>query len=470
MKTLVSSRALASATFVGLGMALMVTPSTAQAQTATATPAPQQSEIDALRQQMAEMQKRLDALEASQKQTATTPTPTTPPPPSTAGGPSKLPGGTTAAILPPAKPVPVTSRTPLNVTALIQGQSLDYLDEKVKAGGAKSSDTFRLRRAEVRLTAPTLTERLAATIMFDLARADSTNTVGTFQGGANNILQDLQLTYKVSPVANTKSQLFFDAGQFKTPLGYESALVSTGNVPFLERSLIFSGRDRFGTTYGDQRDTGIQLRAVTPQVEARVGVFNGFGDRQNSLAASDAKAIIALLAYKPSKVAGLTLGVSGGVGNTGVSFTSTTTPPTTINLRAHRNLVNAFLNYKLKKLTLQSEYLRGNASSFLAGTVTNDAVNPQGYYFGGSYLLSRHVELLGRYDVLDFDHKIDNATVRDYILGLNYYLRNAQDQNRIQINLVRRVGGEAAPTSATNPAANYRNDRLELRTGVQLVF
>ncbi|RYZ84678.1 MAG: hypothetical protein EOP06_17655 [Proteobacteria bacterium] len=358
----------------------------------------------------------------------------------------------------------------MTIGGLFQIHSLNYLTETTGTGSSASSDTFRLRRGELRVTAPSITDRLSGTVMFDLARPDSTNSPGSFQGAANNILQDLQITYKLNSLANKKSQLFLDVGQFKTPVGYESALIPTATVPFLERSLIFSGRDRFNTTYGDQRDAGVQVRATTGEIEARLGVFNGFGDRQNSLASSDNKAILGLLAYKPKAISGLTIGVSGGLGNTGVLFTSTATPTvpsSTVTIRAHRNIANAFLNYKLKKLTLQGEFLRGNASSFIAGTATNAAVDPQGYYFGGSYFLTPRLELLARYDTLDFDHKIDNATVRDYLLGLSYYLKG---QNKLQVNLVRRVGGDAAPTSATNPAANFRNDRLELRTGIQLAF
>ncbi|BCM92958.1 hypothetical protein IAD21_04842 [Abditibacteriota bacterium] len=414
------------AALVGIGVAFYGAPAHAQ-----------QSELDTLRQQIADLQNRLNALEDAQKASATT-----------------------------AKTAPsTTSKFPLTIGGLFQVHSLNYLSEKVNTGGAGSSDTFRLRRAEVRVTAPSITDRLSGTVMFDLGRPDGTNAPGAFQGLSNNILQDLQVTYKASPVANTKSQLFLDAGQFKTPIGYESALVPTANVAFLERSLIFTGRDRFGTTYGDQRDTGVQVRATSGEIEARLGLFNGFGDRQNSLAASDNKAVLGLVAFKPKRIAGLTIGASGGVGNTGVVFTPT--GGTAVNLRAHRNLVNAFLNYKFSKFTLQGEYLRGNASSFLTGTTTNAAINPQGYYIGGSYLFNPRFEVLARYDTLDFDRKIDNATVRDYLVGMNYYIKG---QNKLQVNLVRRVGGLAAPTSATNPAANYRNNRLELRTGVQLAF
>jgi len=396
----------------------------------------QQAELDTLREQIAALQKRLDALEAAQKKAA-----------------------------PTVATVPVTSsRFPLVVGGLIQLQSLNYLSETVRPGGIGSNDTFRLRRGEIRLTAPAITNRLSGTLMLDFARPASTSTANTFQGAQNNILQDLQVSFRASSPTNSRSQLFVDGGQFKVPIGYEAVLTPNPQVPFLERSLIYTGRDPFGATYGDQRDVGVQLRALTPQLEARAGVFNGFGDRQNALSASDQKALIALLAFKPRFADGLTLGVSGGVGDTGVSFTPTM--GSVANLRASRNIFNAFGVLKLRKLTFQGEYLRGHSAPFTLAGTTNGARNLQGFYAGGSYFLRPRFEALLRYDTLDFNQQQAGNIVRDYLLGLNYYIVG---QNKVQINLVRRVGGANAPTG-TNPAANYRDNRLELRSGVQLAF
>jgi len=396
----------------------------------------QQAELDTLREQIAALQKRLDALEAARKKAA-----------------------------PTVQTAPVTSnRFPLVVGGLIQLQSLNYLSETVKPGGIGSNDTFRLRRGEIRLTAPAITNRLSGTITLDLARPASTSTSNTFQGAQNNVLQDFQVSFRASSPANSHSQLFVDGGQFKIPIGYEAVLTPNPQVSFLERSLIYTGRDPFGTTYGDQRDVGLQVRAITPQFEARAGVFNGFGDRQNALAATDQKAIIGLVAFKPRFLDGLTVGVSGGIGNTGVSFTPTM--GSAANLRASRNIFNAFGVYKLRKLTFQGEYLRGHSAPFTLTGTTNGARNLQGFYAGGSYLLRPRLEALLRYDTLDFNQQQAGNIVRDYLLGLNYYIVG---QNKVQINLVRRVGGSNAPTG-TNPAANYRNNRLELRSGVQLAF
>lgn len=403
----------------------------------------QQTEIDALRQQLAELQARLDKLETTQKDTA-------------------------AAVKAAAPSVTSSSKVPLVVSGLAQLQSLNYLDEDIHTGGANSRDTFRLRRGEVRVTAPAITSRLSATVMFDLARSSSTNVAASNNG--TNILQDLQGTYQFK--RSPKGNLFLDLGQFKTPIGYEAALVGSSALPFLERSLIFTGRDNVNSTYGDQRDIGLQARAVYPQFEARVGIFNGFGDRQNNLSLSDNKAVIGLLAFKPQFVPGLTLGVSGGTGNTGIS-TTVGTPATSINSNVDRDILNAFLAYKKNKFGVQGEYLRGNSDAIIVGANTVAARDVEGYYLGGSYSLTPRLELLARYDHLDTNRDVNDAAVTDYLIGANYYIKG--NNAKLQVNLVKRNGGDNAPNSVTNgivtnPASNYRNDRLELRTGLQLAF
>jgi hypothetical protein len=96
------------------------------------------------------------------------------------------------------------------------------------------------------------------------------------------------------------------------------------------------------------RDTGIQLRGTQGQFDYRLGVFNGFGDRQNTLAVSDAKAVLGMLTFRPKAIQGLQVGVSGGKGNTGFRQAgSLLSGP-----RADRDIFNAFAVYNRDKLTL----------------------------------------------------------------------------------------------------------------------
>ncbi|HEX8236356.1 MAG TPA: hypothetical protein VF600_10395, partial [Abditibacteriaceae bacterium] len=248
----------------------------------------QQTEVEALRAQIEELSQRLEKLEGTQ---------------------------VAAAEAAKAAP-PVSSRFPVTLSGLLQVHTLGFLNQEGPA--PRASDTFRLRRGEIRITAPTITPRLSGSIMFDPAKAQF-NRAASFGESASNtirardaILQEIQLSYllKKAPTGS-QNNIYIDVGQYKIPVGYES-LLSSSALPLVERALMFTQRDPFDGGYGDVRDTGIQLRGTQGQFDYRLGIFNGFGDRQNSLAVSDAKAILGLLSFRPKGIEGLQLGVSGG--------------------------------------------------------------------------------------------------------------------------------------------------------------
>ena len=413
----------------------------------------QQSEIDLLRQQLAELQARLDKLETTQSAAAATIKTNTP-------------------------TVATGSKLPLTISGLAQVHSLNFLDEDINNNGAPSFDTFRLRRAEIRLTAPSITPRISGTVMLDPAKITSLR--GNSSTGAirerDNILQEIQISYLLSKTASGSNTI--DVGQFKIPIGYES-LQSSGALGTIERALIFTQRDGFDGGYGDVRDTGIQLRGTLKQLEYRLGVFNGIGDRQNGLSLRDNKAVLARVSYRPTQIKGLEFGVSGGKGNTGVqTFLASTNAAgavttTSVTTRADRNLFNAFAAYKKDKLTLQGEYLTGKAvpitvaSNATTGATTTAGRDVKGYYGHIGYLFTPKLEGILRYDYFDTNRDGANADVKDIVLGLNYYIKG--NNAKIQTNLIKRNGGDNAPTS-TNPSSNLRNDRLELRTAFQVAF
>jgi predicted porin len=216
-------------------------------------------------------------------------------------------------------------------------------------------------------------------------------------------------------------------------LGYEGDLVSSGALQTIDRALIFSARDPFGGGYGDVRDTGIQLRGTfSNQFDYRLGLFNGLGERQNQLAASDAKAIVARLAYRPTGVPGLTVGVSAARNNTRTDFTPSAR-------RADRDAFNVFGAYKRDNLTLQAEYLDGSASGFSSASLIPTVRDIKGYYGSVGYLFTPKIEGVFRYDYLDTNKDgAGDTDVRDLILGLNYYIKG--NNAKIQANLIRRNG------------------------------
>ena len=404
------SRLLTVAGVAGVAAAFYGAP--AQAQT---------TEMDALRAQLAELQKRLDELAAQQ--------------------------ATQQKALDEAKP-PVATKSPIKVSGLLQVHLLDFFNQ----GGTSDTrrpDTFRLRRGEIRITAPQITDRIAATVMFDPAK-------DTTSGRArNNILQEIVISYDI----NKKNRA--DIGQFKIPVGYES-LVSSSALPLVERPLIFTSRDPFDGGYGDVRDTGVQLTSNFSDFEARLGVFNGVGDRQNALALSDEKAILGRLAY--TGVKNLTLGVSGGIGNTG---TNVSVGDATLVRRADRTLFNLFGAYNKDKVYAAAEYLRGDAVPirvFGAGQTTADPVvvagrDIEGYYATLGYMFTPKLQGLFRYDNLDTNRSISDSKQQDYTLGLNYFIKGREA--RVQFNVIDH-----------NADANARSGRdgVELRTAFQASF
>ena len=384
----------------------------------------QQTELDVLRAQIAELQARLDALDAAQKATATT--------------------------LSNAKPV-VSTKTPIAISGLLQVHALNYFGQN-GTSTTRAADTFRLRRGELRITAPRITDKVSATVMFDPAKSSVASRA------RDTILQEIVVSYNLNKTATTSNSL--DIGQFKIPIGYES-LVSSSALPFVERPLIFTARDPFDGGYGDVRDTGLQLNSKFQDFDVKLGVFNGIGDRQNALALSDNKAILGRLAY--TGVKNLSLGVSGGAGNTG---TSQTAGGVTATRRADRTLLNFFGAYNKDKVYAAAEYLRGNAVPInlraANGTVTAVDVagrDIQGYYGALGYMFTPKLQGLFRYDNLDTDRSLSNSTLEDYTLGLNYFLKG--NEAKIQFNVIDHNGDSGA--------RGFR-DGTELRTAFQATF
>jgi phosphate-selective porin len=272
--------------------------------------------------------------------------------------------------------------------------------------------------------------------MFDIAKVQDSN-----DRASDTVLQDLYVSYLLNK--SKKNSSYIDVGQQKVPIGYES-LLSASALPFVERSLFAQLRDPLRANYDSGRDTGAQLRGTAGQFDYRIGIFNGFGDRQNGLAYSDAKAVIGQLAYHVTPA--WQIGASAARGNTGISSSG---------VRADRHLWNLFTAYKHDKFSLQGEYLDGDYSDPVNGTQ-----DVRSYYGNAGYFLTPKLEGVARADF--FDYKNLNATIKQYTLGLNYYLKG--NNAKIQLNLVHTDGDPAAPGST------FDNDSNELRTLFQVAF
>jgi hypothetical protein len=162
-KSFVGTRSLVAKGVFALAAASLLSSTPAQAQ---------QTEIEALREQLEALQARLDTLEAAKITTDEA---------------SRATPNVTAS-----QAVRVSGLLQVRATNLrrlrYQPQAFELLDP---------SDTFRLRRAEIRFTAPTITSRISATAMFDLARGLSSNAVAapTSTNLSQSVLQEIQLSY-----------------------------------------------------------------------------------------------------------------------------------------------------------------------------------------------------------------------------------------------------------------------------------
>jgi len=319
----------------------------------------------------------------------------------------------------------VQSKFPVKLSGNLQVEGIARLNESGPA--AATADTFRLRRGQIKLQGQ-ITPRISATAMFDVAKS-------------TGILQDLYISYLLNK--DKKNANYIDVGQLKVPIGFESSF-SASALPFVERSLLSQLKDPLKAPYETGRDTGIQVRGASGKFDYRLGIFNGFGDSQNALANSDTKAVIGRLAYNVTP--DWQIGGSYGRGNTGIN---------TAGVRAGRDLWNLFTAYKHDKLSLQGEYTQGDYSDPVNGTQ-----DIRGYYSNIGYFLTPKLEGVARADF--FDYKNLNAAIKQYTLGLNYYLKG--NNAKIQLNLVHTDGNPAAPGSA------FDNDSNELRTLFQVAF
>lgn len=392
----------------------------------------QQSEIAALRQQIADLTERLNKMEADSKKVSDA-----------------------AAKASPA----VTARQPVTVSGLFQVQGNSLFSQS--GPSAAVADTFRLRRAELRVTGK-ITNRISGTVMIDPAKNLALNAVTVPPGGgavtpavnqSTNVLQELMLTYNLSQKENGAN--FIDVGQYKIPIGYEGDLLSSSALPLINRALMFQLRDPFGGGYGDIRETGARLRGNAGAAHYDLGVYNGFGERQNTVAQSDAKAIIGRLAYRPASVPGLALGISGGTGSTGGAP------------RNDRTVINAFGAYTWDKWLAQAEYLQGDAQP-LGGGATRDVSS---YYGTLGYSFTPKLQAVARYDYFDANRNAAGFAVKDISLGLNYFIKG--NNAKIQANIVRRDGtGVAAPAAGASGSGlgNIANDSTAFIIQGQVAF
>lgn len=300
-------------------------------------------------------------------------------------------------------PPPAPATTPFKFNGLLQGWAV--------TGDAAFQDTFRVRRAELKLSGD-LGRNIGWTVMADAAKALSMSGQSINQSG--RALQDAFIT------AGAPKRLQLTAGQFKIPLSREG-LESSATLDTIERSLFLSDRAR-GGAYGDIRDVGLALRrTVNDRYDVMLGVFNGTGESHNDVDRNERKSVIARVAVPVLAIDGLRVGASGawggGRGND------------------RRDRAGVDLLFTRGRWKLKSEVMAGR----------DGAAERLGWYALAAARVSPRVEVVGRVDEWDPDTSIDRdlatARERDYLLGGNLTLHSAL---RLQANLIRKTYGSDA--------------------------
>ncbi len=289
------------------------------------------------------------------------------------------------------------------------------------AGDAGYRDTFRIRRAELKVGGQ-ITDKARWTVMIDPSKSLSLNTSYLPTGGnavltnvavnqSSRILQDAFISTDYIPHVRV------DVGQFKIPLSLEGA-ESSASLATAERALFMSDRVR-GGAYGDIRDIGVMVSgSIKKRVDFYLGEFNSVGDRQNDVAVNDQKATVGRLVFRLTPW--LQVGGSGAYSNGG------SRPD-----RLRRDRIGAELLARYRSFTFQAEWMQGKEGDVLR----------QGYYALAKYRRGK-LEPVIRFDLFDPDVRHQNlsaltAPERDFVAGVNWYL--TETHFKLQSNYVRKV-------------------------------
>jgi hypothetical protein len=288
-------------------------------------------------------------------------------------------------------------------------------------GNGGLTDTFRIRRAELKFTGE-ISPHFKWTVMIDPTKSLSLNNTFTTVGGttvvkdtsviqASRILQDAFITLSYWKRVN------INVGQFKVPLSLEG-LQSSGQLD-TERALFASDRAR-GGTFGDVRDVGLMIYGpLSKRVDYQLGVFNGSGESQNDLDKNDQKAVAGRLVARPSIINGLQIGGSGVWGNGQRGD------------RPRRDRLGAEALFVRGPWTLKGEVMTGS----------DGPIHRRGYYEHLAYLFNPKFQGVFRIDTWDPDISREtsaaSATERDYVGGFNYFIR--EKYFKLQFNYLRKT-------------------------------
>jgi len=369
----------------------------------------EQTELQRLKQQVGELQGRIQQLEEAQQKEAE------------------------ARKLAEASKKEAEAKKVEPVQAGFGKIKLDGLVQVWGTADSKAADTFRVRRTEIKFSGEA-TPRLKWAVMFDPSKSLSQTTDKTIVQSSRP-LQDAILSWALSKQAQ------LDIGQYKVPTS-EEGMRSSAQLDTIERSMI-SVRGK----WGDIRDVGLMVRGAFQQGEYQVGVFNGEG--QNVTDVSDRKDVAGRVVLKPKSAPGLELGLSTYQGKRGAAEVT-------------NRRTGGELRFRRDPWVLKAEYMTGRDS-----VSTSSLSDRAGWYVLGGYSLDPKRQLVARYDVWDPGTDVSGDRESDLLLGMNWFLE--KHNAKFQLNLVRK----SFQTGAAAGLAGYPSDTRhvnQLLTNFQVAF
>lgn len=281
-------------------------------------------------------------------------------------------------------------------------------------------DSYRIRRADVKLSG-VISPRVRWRISFDGAKLLNLNKTTTVAADSSvledvavdqrsRILQEASINVTLAPA------LRVDVGQQIIPLSYEG-ITSAAQIETIERTMFIAERSR-GGGISDVRDIGAEVRGSVADnhVDYQIGLFNEFGESQNSTDQNDQKATIGRLAFRLPGLTALQLGASGG-------FQGGPLP------QQRRERAGGEGQFRNRWLTLRAELMGARDGLF----------RRLGYYGLGAFRPTPDVELVGRWDYWDPDLHNEtgpvNVAERELVAGGSYFIEGGA--TRLAANVVR---------------------------------
>ena len=309
---------------------------------------------------------------------------------------------------------PAPSALAVEINGLLQ---VWYLDGHTFTN---AHDTYRIRRADIKLSG-VISPRVRWHISLDGAKALNLIKTTTSASADSSALKDVNIDQRsrilqeASINVSVLPDLRVDVGQQIIPLSYEG-VTSASQIETIERTMFIAERTR-GGGISDVRDIGAEARGsvVDGFVDYQIGIFNEFGDSQNSTDQNDQKATMGRVAIHVPFLSALQLGASGGAEG-GMP-------------EQRHERAGGEAQFRNRWITLRSEVMGAR----------DGAARRLGYYGLGAIRPSSDVELVGRWDYWDPDLHNESGPLdvaeRQIVCGASYFIEGGA--TRLAANVVR---------------------------------